>query len=142
MPVTDDDGLRSVLGAETIAVVGCSGTPGKDAHEIPAYLQRHGYEIVPVNPFAEEILDETAYDSLADVPADAEIDVVDVFRPSEEVAGVVDDVLERRESVGDVRAVWLQLGISDDEAAARAEDAGLTVVQDRCMKVEHGRLVR
>ncbi|MFC6825585.1 CoA-binding protein [Halopelagius fulvigenes] len=142
MPVTDDAGMRDVLDAETIAVVGCSTTAGKAAHEIPAYLQRHGYEVVPVNPFADEVLGETAYDSLADVPENAEIDVVDVFRPSEEVPGIVDDVLERHESAGDANAIWLQQGIRDDEAAARAEEAGLTVVQDRCMKVEHGRLVR
>lgn len=141
MPVTDDAGLRDVLDAETIAVVGCSTTEGKAAHEIPAYLQRHGYDVIPVNPFADEILGETAYDSLSDVPDDAGIDVVDVFRPSEEVPGIVDEVLERNESVGDADAIWLQLGITDDEAAARAEDAGLTVVQDKCMKVEHSRLL-
>lgn len=141
MPVTDDAGLRDVLDAETIAVVGCSTTAGKAAHEIPAYLQRHGYEVIPVNPFADEILGERAYDSLGDVPDDADVDVVDVFRPSEEVSDIVDGVVSRHESVGDADALWLQLGIRDDEAAARAEDAGLTVVQDKCMKVEHGRLL-
>jgi hypothetical protein len=139
MPVTDDEGLRRLLDAETIAVVGCSSTRGKAAHEIPAYLQRHGYRVIPVNPFADEILGERAYDSLADVEAD--VDVVDVFRPSEEVAGIVDEVIARRETRGDVWGVWLQLGIRDDEAAARAEEAGLEITQDRCMKVEHGRLL-
>ena len=119
MPVESDDALQEILDADTIAVVGCSTTPGKAAHDVPAYLQKQGYRIVPVNPFADEI------------------DVVDVFRPSEEVEGIVDETLER----DDVTAVWLQLGIEDDEAAQRAEDAGLTVVQDRCMKVEHERLV-
>jgi predicted CoA-binding protein len=142
MPISDDDGLRDVLDAKTVAVVGCSTTSGKAAHEIPAYLQRHGYDVVPVNPFADEILGVTAYDSLADVPADVDIDIVDVFRPSEEVAGIVDEVLARHESVGDVESVWLQLGIEDDEAAARAEAADVRFVQDKCMKVEHGRLVR
>ncbi|WP_336022912.1 CoA-binding protein [Halobellus salinisoli] len=140
MPITDDDGLRSVLNAETVAVVGCSTTPGKAAHDIPAYLQRNGYRIVPVNPFADEILGETAYDALADVPGDVEIDIVDVFRPSEEAGGVVDAAIERHESVGDVRAVWLQLGITDDDAGERAAEAGLDFVQDKCMKVEHARL--
>jgi len=134
MPVDTDAELRELLAADRIAVVGCSTTPGKAAHDVPAYLQEQGYEIVPVNPYADEILSETAYDSLADVPG--EIDIVDVFRPSEEVAGIVEDALER----GGVGAIWLQLGIRDDEAAARAEDAGVPVVQDRCMKVEHGRL--
>jgi hypothetical protein len=135
MPVTTDEALRSILEHDTIAVVGCSSTPGKDAHEIPKYLQEQGYEIVPVNPTAEEILGQRAYDSLTEV--DREVDVVDVFRPSAEVAGIVEEVLER----DDVDVLWLQLGIHDDEAVARAEAAGLRVVQDRCMKPEHQRLV-
>ena len=138
MPVSDDDSLRELLAVDRIAVVGCSTTPGKAAHDVPAYLQEQGYEIVPVNPFADEILGEEAVDSLDEV--DGEINLVDVFRPSEEVAGIVDDTLGRAESVGDVEAVWLQLGIHDDEAVQTAEDAGLTVVEDHCMKVEHQRL--
>lgn len=139
MPLTSDDGLRSLLNLRTVAVVGCSTTPGKAAHEIPAYLQRQGYEVVPVNPFADEVLGERAYDTLADV--EREVQLVNVFRPSDEVPDIVDDVLARHEDRGDVEALWLQLGISHDEAAARAEDAGLRVVQDRCMKVEHQRLL-
>ena len=141
MVVTSDDGLRELLSLDRIAVVGCSGTPGKDAHEIPAYLKRQGYDVYPVNPYADgEILGREASDSLADV--DAEIDLVSVFRPSDEVPGIVDETIERKESRGDVRAVWLQLNIAHDEAAARAEAAGLDVVQDRCMKVEHRRLMK
>ncbi|QCJ48176.1 CoA-binding protein [Haloprofundus sp. MHR1] len=139
MPITDDEGLRRLLEHDTVAVVGCSSTPGKDAHDIPAYLRDHGYDVIPVNPYADEIFGREAYDSLADV--EEEVDLVDVFRPSEEVAGIVDDVVARKEERGDVKAVWLQLGITDDEAAARAESAGLEITQDRCMKVEHGRLV-
>ena len=139
MPVTSDNDLQSLLEVERIAVVGCSSTPGKDAHEIPAYLQEQGYDVVPVNPYADEILGEEAYDSLGDV--EGRVDLVDVFRPSEEVADIVDQAVERREERGDVQAVWLQLGIRDDDAAARAEEAGLRVVQDRCAKVEHGRLM-
>ncbi|WP_435179627.1 CoA-binding protein [Halorussus sp. AFM4] len=135
MPVESDAELREVLGMERVAVVGCSSTPGKDAHEIPKYLLEHGYEVIPVNPTADEIFGRTAYDSLADV--DEEVDVVDVFRPSDEVAGIVDEALDR----DDVAVVWTQLGIADGEAAARAEDAGLRVVQDKCIKVEHQRLV-
>lgn len=140
MPITNDDGLRELLGFETIAVVGCSASPGKAAHEIPAYLQRQGYEVIPVNPFAEKVLGKHAYDSLTDVESD--IDLVNVFRPSEEVPDIVDTVLERHEQRADVQAVWLQLGIEHDEAASRAEAAGLRVVQNRCMKVEHSRLIR
>ncbi|EFW92869.1 hypothetical protein ZOD2009_08364 [Haladaptatus paucihalophilus DX253] len=135
MPIEGDDELRDILELDTVAVVGCSSTPGKDAHEIPKYLRDHGYEVIPVNPFADEIFGREAADSLADV--DEEIDIVDVFRPSEEVPEIVDAALER----DDVDTVWMQLGIRDDDAAKRAEDAGKRVVQDRCMKVEYGRLM-
>jgi predicted CoA-binding protein len=135
MPVTDDEELRSILEHNRVAVVGCSTTPGKDAHDIPHYLDGQGYDVVPINPYADEILGKEAYDSLADVPG--EIDIVDVFRPSEEVSGIVDDVLDRE----DVKVVWLQLGIHDDNAVSRAEERGLQVVQDRCMKPEHQRLM-
>jgi len=135
MPAETDAAIREVLESETIAVVGCSSTPRKAAHGVPSYLLEQGYEIVPVNPFADEVFGREAVDSLEDV--EAEIDVVCVFRPSDEVGEIVDDALER----DDVDAIWTQLGIRDDEAAARAEAGGRTVVQDRCMKVEHRRLV-
>lgn len=136
MPVESDAELRELLGLRTVAVIGCSTTPEKDAHEAPAYLLEHGYEVIPINPNAEEVFGREAYDSLADVPEDVGVDIVDVFRPSEEVDGIVDDVLERE----DVRVLWLQLGVSDPEAERRAEDAGIHVVSDRCMKIEHQRL--
>ncbi|WP_411968502.1 CoA-binding protein [Haloferax sp. YSSS75] len=139
MPLTSPDVLRRLLDYETIAVVGCSATPGKAAHEIPAYMQRHGYRVVPVNPYHDEVLGETAYDSLADVPED--IDLVNVFRPSSEAGAVVDAAIERASERGDVKGVWLQLGIRDDDAAKRAREAGLEYVQNKCYKVEHARLV-
>ena len=129
-----EEAIRAALDADVIAVVGCSSTPGKDAHEIPRYMQERGYTIVPVNPYADEVLGRDAYDSLEDV--DEEIDVVDVFRPSEEVSGIVDEALAR----DDVEVVWTQLGIRDDDAAERAREAGKQVVQDRCLKVEHRRV--
>lgn len=135
MPVESDAELREILGMERIAVVGCSTTPGKDAHEIPRYMRDHGYEVIPVNPNAAEIFGREAYDSLEDVAED--VDVVNVFRPSDEVAGIVDHALDR----DDVAVVWTQLGIRDPEAAERAEAAGKRVVQDKCFKVEHARLV-
>jgi len=134
MATESEDTIRAILEYDTVAVVGCSTTPGKAAHDIPKYLIDHGYEVIPVNPFADEIFGRTAYDSLTDVPD--EIDIVDVFRPSEEVAGIVDEVLERN----DVKALWLQLDIRDDDSVARAREAGLKAVQDRCIKVEHQRL--
>jgi len=135
MPVTDEAELREILDGDRVAVVGCSTTPGKDAHEIPRYLLDQGYDVVPVNPFADEIFGREAYDSLADVPGD--VDIVDVFRPSEEVPDIVDAALAR----DDDAVIWLQLGIHDDEAVARAETAGRRVVQDRCMKPTHSRLL-
>ncbi|ELY99903.1 CoA-binding protein [Natrialba chahannaoensis JCM 10990] len=137
----EPDALREILECETIAVVGCSRTPGKAAHDVPAYMLEQGYDVVPVNPFADEIFGREAFDSLADVDEqsddDIDIDIVCVFRPSDEVAGVVESVLES--AVGDV--IWLQQGIRDDQAAERAVDAGYRVVQDRCLKVDHRRLV-
>jgi predicted CoA-binding protein len=135
MPAESDAELREILGLETVAVVGCSSTPGKDAHEIPKYLLDHGYDVIPVNPYADEIFGRRAYDSLAAV--EEEIDVVNVFRPSGEVSDIVDAALDR----DDVLVIWTQLGIRDPAAAARAEEEGKMVVQDRCMKVEHGRLI-
>lgn len=135
MPVTDDQEVRDILSMRRVAVVGCSTTPGKAAHEIPRYLIEQGYEVIPVNPNTDSVFDRRAYDTLDEVPGP--IDIVDVFRPSPEVRGIVDLALER----DDVRVIWLQLGIHDDEAVDRAERAGIRVVQDRCMKPEHQRLV-
>ena len=134
MPVETDEELANVLDLQRVAVVGASTSPGKAAHEIPQYLLNHGYEVIPVNPNADEIFGRPAYDSLADVEED--IEVVDVFRPSEEVGEIVDAALARE----DAPVVWTQLGIRDDEALSRAEEGGLRVVADRCMKVEHSRL--
>lgn len=135
MPVESDDALRAILGGDTVAVVGCSSEPGKAAHDIPAYMPDHGYNVVPVNPYAEAILGHEAYDSLTDVSES--VDIVDVFRPTDEVPGIVDEALDR----GDCETVWLQLGITHDEAGTRAENAGRNFVQDRCLKVEHRRLL-
>ncbi len=133
MPESELDRIREALESETIAVVGCSSTPGKAAHDVPRYLLEQGYDVIPVNPNAEEIFDRPAADALSDV--DQEIDVICVFRPSEEVAGIVEEVLER----DDIETVWTQLGLRDDEAAERVEESGRAAVQDRCMKVQHRR---
>lgn len=139
MRVETDTQLRDLLDAERIAVVGCSTTPGKEAHEIPKYMLEQGYEVIPVNPYADSIFGREAYDSLAAV--EGAIEMVDVFRPSEEVPGIVEEVLARHADRGDIESLWLQLGISDDEATAAAVEAGIDVVQDRCLKIEHQRLV-
>jgi predicted CoA-binding protein len=118
--------------ARTIAVVGCSPKPDRDSHRVAAYLQTAGYRVVPINPGADEILGVTAYPDLASVPGDVELDIVDVFRRPEHIPAVVDAVLARG-----AKALWLQLGCANPEAEERARDAGLDVVSDRCIKVEH-----
>ncbi|WP_436932142.1 CoA-binding protein [Halosimplex halobium] len=134
MPVDSDERLREILEEDTIAVVGLSSTPGKAAHDVPAYMREQGYEVIPVNPYADEIFGREPYDSLAEVEED--VDIVDVFRPTDEVPGIVDEALDR----DDAGTVWLQLGITHDEAGERVEAAGRNFVQDRCLKVEHQRL--
>ena len=123
-------------GSRTIAVVGLSDKADRDSHRVAAYLQTHGYRIVPVNPAAAVILGEKSYPDLASIPADIAIDVVDVFRRPEFVPAVVDASIARR-----ARVVWMQLGIAHNAAAEKARGAGLAVVMDRCIKVEHARWV-
>ncbi|MFW5957350.1 MAG: CoA-binding protein [Natronomonas sp.] len=129
----DDETIREVLDLDPIAVVGCSSTPGKAAHEIPRYMRNHGYTVIPVNPNADSIFGREAYDSLDDVPE--EVPLVNVFRPSDETGPIVDAALDRE----DVEAIWLQLGIRNHEAAERAAAEDRLFVQDRCLKVEHRR---
>lgn len=136
MPVEDNDTLREILGLQRIAVIGASTDYDKAAHIVPAFLQRKGYEVIPVNPHAEEVFEQPASDSLTDV--DEEIDIVQIFRPSDEVAEIVEQVIAR----DDVEVIWMQLGIQESEAAREAERTGLRVVQDRCMKTEYGMLMR
>ncbi|WP_299333308.1 CoA-binding protein [Haloplanus sp.] len=134
---TDTDiHIDELLDAETVAVVGCSATPGKAAHDVPAYLVDRGYDIIPINPNHDTVVGRQAYNDLGAVPID--VDLVNVFRPSEEVSAIADAVIERATTRGDVCGFWLQLGVRDDDAAARARDAGLTVVQNRCLKRAYG----
>lgn len=125
--------VREVLGkAKVIAVVGLSTEKTKASNMVASYLQDEGYRIVPVNPRAEEILGEKSYPDLKSIPFP--VDVVDIFRPSSEVAAIVDDAI----AIG-AKAVWMQLKIIDLPSADRALDAGLGVIMDRCIKMEHGR---
>jgi predicted CoA-binding protein len=119
--------------ARTIAVVGASPNPERPSHGVAAYLQAAGYRIIPVNPTVDAVLGEKSYASLADVPEP--IDVVDVFRRSEDVPPIVAEAVR----VG-ARVVWMQEGVVNEAAAASARAAGLTVVMDRCMLKEHRRL--
>ncbi len=121
---------------KVIAVVGLSTQEYKDSHRVPAYMQRAGYRIIPINPRADHILGEQAYVSIRELPDDlaAEVEIVNIFRPSAEVAGIVQQALDR---LPNLIAIWAQKGIFDDEAAERARAAGVTMIQDRCMLIEH-----
>ena len=128
------DELRDILKAtKTIVVVGLSDKPDRPSHTIPAYLQRQGYRIIPVNPNLSEVLGEKTYASLRDIPEP--VDVVEIFRRAEDVPPIVEDAI----AIG-AKVVWMQLGIVNEEAAARARAAGLTVVMDTCMGATHRRL--
>ena len=132
----DDETIRALLATpRTWAVVGCSPRASRDSHRIAALLQSRGHRIVPINPAALQILGERCYPTLADAREEVEIDVVDVFRRPEEAGVHVDEAI----AIG-ARAVWLQLGVIDEAAAARARAAGLTVVVDRCPAIELRRL--
>jgi len=134
------DAIRQILeNHKTIAVVGLSPKSHRDSYEVAAYMQSHGYRIVPINPAAQvtEILGEKVYPSMLEAAQHERIDLVDVFRNSADVPPVMDDAI----AIG-AKAVWLQLGIEHAEAAARAQAAGLMVVQNRCLLIEHRRLAR
>ena len=120
---------RVLASTRTIAVVGASRDMAKSAHAIPAMLQRAGYRIIPVNPYADQLFGEPVHRSLATI--DEQIDLVDVFRPSADAAAVVKDAI-----AAGARAIWLQQGIVSAEAEALAADAGIDFVQDRCLGVE------
>jgi len=123
--------LKPILDqAKNIAVVGLSPNPDRPSHSIAQYLKDHGYRIIPVNPMAEEVLGEISYPDLKAVPES--IDVVQIFRKTEEVPAIVDDAI----AIG-AMVIWMQVGIINEEAAERARSVGLQVVMDRCMRATH-----
>jgi predicted CoA-binding protein len=123
------DDVDAILALRTWAVVGCSPNPARPSHGVARFLIDRGYDVIPVRPGTDEVLGRPCYPSLRDVPQP--VDVVDVFRRSELAGTHVDEAI----AVG-AKAVWLQLGVIDDAAAARARDAGLLVVMDRCPAIE------
>jgi hypothetical protein len=135
MPAGDDTMRRVLEGAHTIAVVGLSDKPERDSNEIARFLRMQGYRIVPVNPMLDQVLGEKSYPSISAIPASVPIDIVDVFRRSDQVLPVVEEALARG-----VGAIWMQLGVRNDEAARLAERSGVPVFQDSCIKVQHLRL--
>lgn len=132
---SEQDAILHILQTcRTIAVVGLSPKPHRASYDVSQYMQRVGFRIVPVNPNAREVLGERAYASLSDAAKAEPIDLVNVFRNSEDVPPVIDEAI----AIG-AKAVWLQLGVMHEAAAAKARAAGLLVVQDRCLKIEHAR---
>lgn len=126
----------------TVAIVGLSKDSSKPSYVVAEYLKNHGFHIIPVNPTAEEILGEKSYYSLLDMPVAVQktIDVVDIFRRSEDVLPVVEQAVQLRKLLGVPHVVWMQLGIINEQAAIMARKVGMTVVMDKCMRLEHIRV--
>lgn len=136
MPEPNDATTRGVLErAHTIAVVGLSDKPERDSNEVARYLQGQGYRIIPVNPMLSEVLGEKSYPSVGAIPPEIPVDIVDIFRRSDQVPPIVEEAIARRAPV-----LWLQLGVEHPDAQARAEAAHMTVYANRCIMQEHRRL--
>lgn len=138
MPATTPAEFADILSPpRTIAVVGASDNPARPVHGVMSYLIRAGYRVIPVNPghAGGEILGQRVYARLADIPE--AIDIVDIFRRQDQLGGVVDEALALAPQP---KTIWMQLGLADPAAASRAEAAGLKVVMDRCIKIEHAHL--
>lgn len=130
---TDEEIIR-FYDLKNIAVVGMSKNEGKAANYVPKYLIDHGYNVIPVNPTASEIMGRKSYPMVSNVPE--QIDIVDIFRPSEDVPAVVQDALKKK----GVKVIWMQEGIYSPEAEKMAREKGIEVVYNRCMLAEHTRL--
>jgi len=128
-----DEQIRDILSLKKVAVIGMSRHSSKAAHYVPKFLSDNGYDVIPVNPTAEEILGKKCYDSVSEI--DEEIDIVDIFRPSDQVLPVVQEAIKKKPKV-----IWLQEGIHNSEAEELARKEGIKVVYNRCMLAEHQRL--
>ncbi len=128
-----DEEIKQIFSLKNVAVIGMSKNQEKAAHFVPKYLSQNGYNIIPVNPTADEILDKKCYPSVEDIPEP--IDIVDVFRPSDQVLPVVQQAIKMKPKV-----IWLQEGIHNAEAEELARQEGIKVVFNRCMLAEHQRL--
>ena len=134
MTIETDAELKEIFqNSKTIAVVGCSPKPERPGHYVARYLQQQGFRVIPVNPGHQELIGETCYASLRDIPEP--VDMVDCFRRPEEMMAVVEDAI----AIG-AKVIWMQLGVINEEAAERAEAAGLKVVMDRCPKIDYPNL--
>jgi uncharacterized protein len=128
--------IREFYDLRNIAVVGMSRNEEKPAHFVPKFLIEHGYNIIPVNPTTTEVLGRKSYPAVSEIPNDLNIDIVDVFRRSEDVLPVVEDAIKKK----GIKLIWMQLGISNEEAERKAKENGIDVVYNRCMLEEHKRL--
>ena len=128
-----DDEIKDIFSLKNVAVVGMSKNPQKASHYVPKYLSEQGYNIMPINPTTNEILNKKSYQNISEV--DQPIDIVDVFRPSEQVLPVVEEAIKMKPKV-----IWLQEGIHNEEAEELARKQGIKVVFNRCMLAEHQRL--
>lgn len=143
MSLNENEKIIEILqNSKTIAVVGCSREPEKDSYRVAKYLQEQGFKIIPVNPFAEEILGEKCYKSLLEIPEriQKEIEIVDIFRPSKDVPQIVEQAVEMKTKCGKPEVIWMQLGIMNESAAEKAEEAGIEVVANKCMMIEHRKI--
>ncbi|NWF66677.1 MAG: CoA-binding protein [Campylobacterales bacterium] len=132
---SDDNQIKELFkNIKNIAIVGLSPDDSKDSNKVAQYLKGQGYKIIPIYPKEEYILGEKVYRSLSEV--DEKIDLVDVFRKPDSVCEIVDEILKR----DDIKALWLQIGVVNNEQAQRAKDSGLMVVQSRCTMIEHKKL--
>lgn len=132
-----DEEIRETLSRfRTVAIVGISPKEDRPSHIVASYLKSKGYRIIPVRPGGGSILEEKVYQNLLEIPREIEVDIVDIFRKSEEVPPIVEEAIERGAKV-----VWMQEGVIHQESGLKAEKAGLKVVMDRCMKKEHQRLM-
>jgi len=132
-----DEELKQILkSSKTVAVVGISPKEDRPSYRVASYLQSKGYRIIPVRPDGDTILDEKVYPHLMEIPKEIEIDVVDIFRKSEEVPPIVEEAIRRGTKI-----VWMQEGVIHQKAGEEAERVGLKVVMDRCIKKEHQRLL-
>jgi len=141
--LSQEDTIKSILeNYKIVAIVGLSKDSSKDSYGVGQFLQSKGYKIIPINPTADEILDEKCYKSLLEMPEDLQkaIEIVDIFRPSANVPPIVDQAIELKRKFGKPDVVWMQLGIVNEDAAKKAEDAGLKVVMDKCMRIERRKL--
>jgi predicted CoA-binding protein len=129
----DEEIQRILKSSKTIAVVGLSDKPERDSHQVAAYLKEKGYTVIPVNPAKTTILGEKSYPDLASIPS--QVDIVDIFRKVDVIPGIVDEAIRIKSKV-----VWMQLGLAHNASARKASAAGLTVVQSKCLKIEHKKM--